>query len=204
VNRRSGSAILRYLSPRKLSPECETVTAKSRCSSMDSTRARTCEQVFSGILRKACDNRFNLMVPVLRRAMTHPHTRNYPSIDGQCAISKWRSARLEMAPTPFHKMGMEPSCAVLVIPSRPAPTHLSNGPRTRRARFHEWALLTPEAVEGMNIVPGPGHSRNTIGALVRPSPMIVKMGWNRPPGRFGRGKTPYSNGHGPLIRWPVC
>jgi hypothetical protein len=102
---------------------------------------------------------------------------------------------------------MEPSCA------RPGNTlgpysysyfyHLPNGPRIRRGPFREWALPTPEAVERMDILPGLGHSQNNIGALVRPYPMIVEMGGNRSPGRFGRGETPSSNKHGPLIRWPV-
>jgi hypothetical protein len=48
---------------------------------------------------------------VLKRASTHPETGNDPStdrqrpiLDGQSAVTKWRSARSEMAPTPSPKL----------------------------------------------------------------------------------------------------
>jgi hypothetical protein len=53
----------------------------------------------------------NGQCPIHRRATTHPQTGKDQSMDGQGAISKWRSTRLEMAPTPFLKMVMEPSRA---------------------------------------------------------------------------------------------
>jgi hypothetical protein len=52
----------------------------------------------------------------------------------------------------------------------------------------------------MDIFLGLGHFQNTIGAIACPSHMIVEMGGNMLPVRFGNGETPSSTGHGPPHR----
>jgi hypothetical protein len=135
--------------------------------------------------------------PIYGRAATHLWTGDDPSMDGQRRAYGRATTYLWTGRAPsqngvipvwkvpqahFSKWSWNHHVPVLLKPSHPTPTHQPNGPHIHRGSFHEYALQTPEAVEGMDILPGVAHFQNTIRTLARPSPMIVEMDGIRSPG----------------------